>query len=186
MANRDMSINAQNEINKAAITSYELIELELDDGTHRFTNGAWDAEYEGNTYHSIGAFLGFSDIQENTQMQIAEITVTLNGLNNEYIGYFASTDFIDRPARIYRQLWNHLDGVVGTFKIFEGRFKSAAVEDDGESIVVAGMLSNQFVDFERVAGRKTNDNEQQFFFPGDRFFEFADEVLREVKWAPPS
>lgn len=185
MVYRNLDPDTLQEVGKKSIVSYELLEIELDDSTPRFSNGAWDTTYNGASFPSIGNWIAFSDISENTQMQIAEVTISLSGLSNEYFGYFVQTNFIDRPLRIYRQLWNDQDGVVGTFKIFEGRFKNAAVEDDGTNIIVAAVASNQFVDFERIAGRRTNDNEHQFFYPGDLFFEYADEVLKEVKWAPP-
>jgi hypothetical protein len=184
MANRDMSAATQTEVAKNNITGYELLEIELDAATYYFTNGSFDAVYNGNTYLALGNFLGFSDIQENTQMQIAEVTVTLTGLRQEDFGYFVNENFIDRAIRIYRQLWNDTDGIVGTFKIFEGRLKNAAVEDSGEELTIGGTAANQFVDFERTAGRRTNDDEQQFYYTGDRFFQYAKEVLKEIKWRP--
>ena len=69
MSGRDMDAATQTEVAKNNITGFELLELQLDDGTYRFTNSAWDATYGGNTYQALGNFLGFSDIQENTQMQ---------------------------------------------------------------------------------------------------------------------
>ena len=185
MANRNMDSATQTEVAKHSITGFELLEIELDDATYRFTNGPWEASYDGNTYLALGNFLGFSEIQENTQMQIAEVTVTLTGLRQEDFGYFVNTNFIDRPVRIYRQLWNEqAGGVVGTFKLFEGRFSNAACEDDGEILTVGGKASNSFVDFERRSGRSTNDDEHQFYYPGDKFFEFSKEVLKEIKWQP--
>ena len=184
MANRDMSAATQTEVAKNNITGYELLEIELDAATYYFTNGSFDAVYNGNTYLALGNFLGFSDIQENTQMQIAEVTVTLTGLRQEDFAYFVNENFIDRAIRIYRQLWNDTDGIVGTFKIFEGRLKNAACEDDGEQLTIGGVASSQFVDFERTAGRTTNDDMQQFCYPGDRFFQYSKEVLREIKWRP--
>lgn len=185
MANRNMDSATQTEVAKHSITGFELLEIELDDATYRFTNGPWEASYNGNTYLALGNFLGFSEIQENTQMQIAEVTVTLTGLRQEDFGYFVNTNFIDRPVRIYRQLWNEqAGGVVGTFKLFEGRFSNAACEDDGEILTVGGKASNSFVDFERRSGRSTNDDEHQFYYPGDKFFEFSKEVLKEIKWQP--
>ena len=185
MANRNMDSATQTEVAKHSITGFELLEIELDDATYRFTNGPWEASYNGNTYQALGNFLGFSEIQENTQMQIAEVTVTLTGLRQEDFGYFVNTNFIDRPVRIYRQLWNEqAGGVVGTFKLFEGRFSNAACEDDGEILTVGGKASNSFVDFERRSGRSTNDDEHQFYYPGDKFFEFSKEVLKEIKWQP--
>lgn len=185
MANRNMDSATQTEVAKHSITGFELLEIELDDATYRFTNGPWEASYNGNTYLALGNFLGFSEIQENTQMQIAEVTVTLTGLRQEDFGYFVNTNFIDRPVRIYRQLWNEqAGGVVGTFKLFEGRFSNAACEDDGEILTVGGKAANSFVDFERRSGRSTNDDEHQFYYPGDKFFEFSKEVLKEIKWQP--
>ena len=185
MANRNMDSATQTEVAKHSITGFELLEIELDDATYRFTNGPWEASYNGNTYLALGNFLGFSEIQENTQMQIAEVTVTLTGLRQEDFGYFVNTNFIDRPIRIYRQLWNEqAGGVVGTFKLFEGRFSNAACEDDGEILTVGGKAANSFVDFERRSGRSTNDDEHQFYYPGDKFFEFSKEVLKEIKWQP--
>jgi hypothetical protein len=186
MANRGMDGTTQTEIAKTSITSFELLEIVLDAATYRFTNGPWDVTYNSNNYQALGNFLGFSEIQENTQMQIAEVTITLTGLKTDSINFFASTDFIDRTVRIHRQIWNDQQGVVGTYKIFEGRFKSAALEDSNDTITVAGVASNQFVDFERIAGRITNDDDNRFHYPGDRFFEFSHQVLQDLKWAPPS
>tara|TARA_R110000764_G_scaffold2047_4_gene8976 strand:+ start:1493 stop:2032 length:540 start_codon:yes stop_codon:yes gene_type:complete len=179
-----MSTALQTEVAKNNITGFELLEIELDDATHRFTNGPFDSTHEGNTYQALGNFLGFSDVSENTQMQIAEVTVTLTGLLQSDFGFFVNTNFIDRPVRIFRQLFNDQVGIVGTFKIFEGRFNSAACEDDGEILTVGGTASNSFVDFERRSGRRTNNDVQEFYYPGDKFFEFAKEVLKEISWKP--
>jgi len=45
--------------------------------------------------------------------------------------------------------------------------------------------SRMWSDFERTAGRRTNDNDQQVYYPGDRGFQFADDALKDIKWGRP-
>ena len=184
MANRDMSSAVQDEIVKTSIASFELFELELDEGTERATNAPFQIEYNSNTYTALGELIGISEVEESTTMQINEVTVTLTGIdpNKNFYTALLGEDYIDRPMRIYRTLYNN--GIIGTFTLFSGRLTNV-VANSSESIgTIEVTAASNFVDFERIAGRKTNDAEQQFHYSGDTFFEFAPEVLKDLVWKP--
>lgn len=181
MANRDLDSATQTEIAKPAISSFELLEIDLDTDYY-YTNAPFNITYSGNTYQALGNFLQFSNVEESTDMQISNVTVTLTGLTTTTLELFLSQEFIDRPLTLHRSLYNDSEGIVGTFNIFSGRISKAGLKEDGDSLTVECEASSQFVDFERRAGRHTNDNEQQFHYSGDRFFEFASEVLKELAW----
>ena len=55
-------------------------------------------------------------------------------------------------------------------------------ENDSHAVVKI-KCRNQFADFERVSGRRTNDVEHKKFFPGDKAMEFvADLVAKVITW----
>ena len=44
------------------------------------------------------------------------------------------------------------------------------------------QAASQFADFEKIRGRRTNNESQQIHFPGDRGFEYAPQVVKDLKW----
>jgi len=68
--------------------------------------------------------------------------------------------------------------------IFEGRMDEPGIEENPEdgSCVVTVSATNIWVDFERKAGRHTNHEEQQIFFPGDLGFQYASEIVKDITW----
>jgi hypothetical protein len=42
--------------------------------------------------------------------------------------------------------------------------------------------ASHWADFERKAGRLTNINSQQYFFPADTGFRYAANSIKDIKW----
>jgi hypothetical protein len=53
--------------------------------------------------------------------------------------------------------------------------------DEG-TCTLAIEAASHWVDFERRSGRHTNHAEQQVWFAGDKGFEFASEVMKDIPW----
>jgi len=134
---------------------------------------------------ALGHCVGFSDIEESAELQVANLTAQLSGVDQSVISAVLAEDYIDRPLRIYKGFLDaNMTVIASPVLIFEGRMDSPAIEenpDDG-SCIVSVSATNAWVDFERLSGRHTNHEEQQLFFPGDMGFEFVSEITSEITW----
>jgi len=185
MADRGATAAVIAELAKSKNQPFHLVEVGFD-LTPIYITDAWrNIVWNGQTYTALGHFLGFSDIEETSELQVANLTAQLSGVDQSVISAVLTENYIDRPLKIYKGLLDENMAVIADpILIFEGRMDSPVIEenpDDG-SCTVAVTATNAWVDFERLSGRHTNHEEQQLFFPGDMGFEFSSEVTKEITW----
>lgn len=178
-------------VEQKTITCYEMIYADIDGGIW-ITNAPRDISYGGNTYLGLGAFLGFSNIEETGKFSISEITVTLSGVpafdagDASFVSIILQHDYIDKQVQIYRAFFNR-DTFLDAFLMFEGRVSAPVIRDNpGETTTVAMTVSNNWVDYDRTNGMITNNERQQTLYPGDLFFEHANETTKDIAWKPPA
>lgn len=191
MADRSATAAVITELGKTKNQPVHLIEVTVEDADGNaivtYITDAWtDIAWGGNTYLALGHFLGFTDIEETADVQVNSLTLSLSGVDQAWISAFLSYFYIDRPVKIYKAF---LDGttmavVPSPILIFEGRMDEPGIEENPEdgSCIVTVSATNIWVDFERKAGRHTNHEEQQIFFPGDLGFQYASEVVSDITW----
>ena len=177
-------------VSQKTFACYEMVYADIDGGIY-LTNAPRDIYYNGNTYLSLGGFLGFSDIEEKSQFTIAEVTVTLSGVpayddnNKSFISTVLEHDYIDKQVKIYRAFFDR-DTYLDAFLMFEGRISAPTIRDNpGDTTTVAVTVSNNWVDYDRTNGIITNDARQQSLYPGDLIFEYANETIKDISWKPP-
>jgi hypothetical protein len=186
----------QTALGKKTLQAYEMVFLDVDAGVW-LTNAPIDVDYGGDTFTSVGAFLGFSEISEEQEFGVSEVTVSLSGLpmhdlrdiNGDPVNLFSmflEHEYIDKTIKIYRVFFDDDQPITdGVMLMFDGRCDQPTIsEDPTGNTTISVRAVNQWIDFERVGGRKTNHNQQLFFFPGDNFFEYVKDSVKDLKWAP--
>jgi hypothetical protein len=162
-----------------------LLELVFDSATTRLTDADRTITWGGNDYLALGHFLGFSDIEESSEVEVTSMTGTLSGVDQTYVSLFLSETYLDRPVNLYKAFLDAGLGVVSDpLLIFSGRLNQPVINenpDDG-TCTLAISATSHWVDFERRPGRHTNHAEQQVWFPGDKGFEFSSEIVKEIRW----
>jgi len=182
---RGSTAEFQTEVVKEQNFPVHLCSVETSGGTVYMTDAYRDVVYGANTYLKAGHFLAFSDIEESAEVMVANVTISLSGVDQSNISNFLSNNYIDRAVKIYLGFLDASSTLVADpILIFEGRIDSPAIEEDpsGGSSVVSVRATNSWVDFNRRTGRRANHAEQQIYFPGDKGFEFASEVVHEIYW----
>ena len=163
-----------------------LCEIYFDNERIFLTDAYRQISWDGNDYISMGHLLGFGDIEETHELVVSNMTVSLSGVDQRYFSTFLSVSYVDRQITSYKSFLNVNTEVLVTdpILIFDGRMDQPVIAEDpdaGTSVVTVNC-TNAWVDFERRPGRKTNYEEQQIWFPGDKGFEFASEITKEIKW----
>lgn len=186
MSGRGASAAFLSEIAKPANQPVHLFEAHFDDGVIRNTDGYKTLTWNGNVYLANGHFMQFSGVQETAELKVSECDIALSGVDQVWIAAVLAKNYIDRRLVIYKgMLAASTDAViVDPIPIFDGRMDSPLITEnpaDGKCVVSIHAASH-WVDFERKPGRHTNDQEQQFFFPGDKCFEYSSQLNKEIKW----
>jgi len=175
----------QTEIVKSQNRPVHLISVHFDEGVFYMTDAYKDLSWAGQTYIAVGSLLGFSDIEESTEVIVNSMTLSLSGVDQVWVGNFLSKTYIDRTVKIYMGFLDDNQALVSEpTLLFEGRMDSPTITenpDSGES-TVSVSATNAWVDFNRQTGRHTNHEEQQIHFAGDKGFEYASEIVKDIIW----
>lgn len=175
----------QTEVAKDENRPIHLVSVHLDSGVTYLTDAYKAVSYGGNNYEPVGHFMSFSDIEETAELIVSNVTVSLSGVDQAWISTMLSETYIDRQIMIYVGFLDDAQQLVtDPVLIFDGRIDSPTITENPESgtCMVTVSATNTWVDFNRTAGRHTNHEEQQLFFPGDKGFEFASVMKKDLVW----
>lgn len=186
MSNRGASAGFISEITSQKSAPCYLVDVWLDNGTVSMTDAWVGISYDGRTYTANGHFLGFTGLSEHFDMTIPSVSLSISAVDQVWIARVLSQPYIDRRVTIFKAFLDYtsLALISSPVLIFDGRMDTMNIQDDPESgtCSVNGSASSQWSDFQRTPGRHTNDAEQQVFYPGDRGFEFAAQLNKDIKW----
>jgi hypothetical protein len=169
--------------------SCELVEFGLDTPLY-LTTALWDITTStvtsggSQTYISQGNFLAFSGFGESTELRINNVNVTFSAATNLFVDVALSDNYLHRPIAIYKQFFNttSLALIADPVLIYRGTITGASIQDSQSETTVTFDTSNQFYDFDREAGRRTNTGSQQRHFPGDLGFQYSTVEISDLRW----
>lgn len=186
MSGRSASGAVVTEVAKVANRPLHLFEIYLDGATARSTDAWRNIDFGGNTYYALGSTIGFSGIEETSELQVNQVRVTQSGVDGVYVSLYLSHSYIDRRFVIRKGFLDANDTlIVDPLPIFDGRCDSPEISEDPDSgtCTITLTASSHWVDFERQPGRHTSHDEQQIWFPGDLGFEFVSQLQNQkLEW----
>ena len=145
-----------------------------------------------NVYAAQGNFIGFSALTEDFDVKVGKFTIYLSGISNGYVNKLINYEIEGKRVCIYKAFLNFgptgtdpLSLVAAPILMFDGIIYNFAVQETDRSCQITIDCSSLFADFERTAGRKTN-NWSNWLYQGvksDTCFEKAGWVGQtEFKW----
>lgn len=162
-----------------------LFRADFASGTVYATDAYRAITWDGNEYIANGHLLSYTGIEESAELQVAQARFALSGVDQSLISVVLIENVLDRRVRVWTAFLDSDDAIIGDpILIFDGRMDAPVIDEDptGGTCTVSISASNQFADFNRRAGRRTNDSEQQTLFPGDKGFEFVSSLTRSITW----
>ena len=164
-----------------SINTCHLIELKLPTPQYLTDNG-FPIEFESNTYQSSGYLLDIDSPKESTDLRVNSLDIELTAVNQTFIALFLNDDWINRQVIVRRAVLDDDGSIIGTFIIFDGQITEFEVTEQDDSATMTLSVASHWADFERTNGRLTNNNSQQFYFPGDLGFQYSANSIRDIKW----
>jgi len=201
---RDLS-NVQNEyLANDSLIALLLIELTNKNNTvEYYTDAPYDITIGATTYQTTDKIIAISENQETADLQISSVNIVISALATNAITDYASSQMINKSVVIKRAFINSTDqSLVGdsagdfSFVLFAGKVSGYQVNNDQVTAEIMLEIASQFVDFRKVNGRRTNENNwhnantvslssnllQHY---EDRIMEFAHESVNDIKWGQP-
>lgn len=158
-----------------------LLEMDFNPWVY-LTDAAIDVSWNGNSYLA-SQFLGFGPIQETSELLVNTCSISLSGVDSAVVAILLQESYLNRHVKIRTAMLDSSLALIGTpVLVFDGRMDNPTITITGDTVTVIVDGVSHWTDFDRRAGRHTNDAEQQTFFPGDRGFQPAGKIPKTVFW----
>lgn len=166
-------------LNSASIRHAEFVRLNVDGTYYTFCNAAAPITVNSITFTALGALLGLSDVQRDIKATSDDLTISLTGIDTNYVSLILSSDikgsivevwrgFLDSNNQIItspsQQFFKRYQGIVNNVSISENFNEQARTRVATCSISCASfrlILEN------RMSGIKTNPISWKQFYPND-------------------
>jgi hypothetical protein len=135
-------------------------------------SGGFDLEFDSvtaptagaNLYQAQGNFIGFSSLTEDFDVKVGKFSIFLSGVSNGYVDKFIANEIEGKRVVVYKAFLNFGSTGAGPLALaaapilmFDGVIYNFAVQETSESCQITVDCSSLFADFERAAGRKSNN-----------------------------
>mgnify|MGYP005661929617 CR=1 FL=1 len=165
-----------------SIKMCHLLEIHLA-STSYLTDAGQDITYSGHTYSASSHFLNVQTVKESAELRVGSTKLVLSGVEQSFISAFLSAGYVSRQVRVLRAFLDSNNAIVGTpVLIYDGRINGYNVKDTMDTSVIELDIASHWSDFEKRSGRKTNSNSQGLHFTGDKGFDFAANIVKDLKW----
>jgi hypothetical protein len=150
----------------------DLIEIHLkdingNDDVLYLASGVLDIDYDSdtapdagvNTYSAQGQFMSHSSVSEKFELTLGKLSITVSGLPTGYVDKFINTEPEGKRVVIYKAFLKLQDlSIVETpIMLFDGQIYNVLIQESAETCSIGVECSSIFADFERTAGRRTNN-----------------------------
>lgn len=185
---KNYSTAIQNQFNRFNFIAVDCVMLDLPDGPLRLCNAGFDITFaNGDVYDAQGDFISFSAVQEDFDIKVGKFTIVLSGVGNDYVDLFLNKDFEGQQVKIYKVFLDYedLNIVDEPVVVFDGVIYNVGINESAVTCTINVQCSTLWADFERTAGRMTN-NGSNWLYQGvttDKCFQKAGVIAgMEFKW----
>ena len=124
-----------------------------------------------NSYTAQGDFMGFSPMTEDFDVRVGKFSIYLSGVGNNYVTKFTQGEYEGKRVVIYKvflefAVVNNIETlqiVSSPIMMFDGIIYNIQISESDSSCQITVDCSSLFADFERSAGRKSNNGSNHLF-----------------------
>ena len=171
---RGLSSDIKTRLASTSFVMAHLVKLEFNT-TYYYTDFSSDIvnEVDGNTYSANGFLMKIGSVTETAGLTIGSLSLSLSGVNQTLISDLLGNGHIHRKVSVKRAFINaSTNALIESFSIYTGRVDGMDITDSDKTSLINLRIANQWSDFARLSGRRTNSGSQNQFFPDDKGFDF--------------
>ena len=147
------------------------------------TDNFFPITYESNEYIAAGHLLSITSTQETNQLRVGTVNITISAVDQAYVSLFLNQQYVNRRVQIFLAILTSAGAISGDpIKTFDGEIVGYDLQNGKNSAVVNMKLASHWSDFERKAGRFTNNTSQQYLLPTDTGMRFAADTVKDITW----
>jgi hypothetical protein len=169
-------------LNESSIKHCLLIDITVNSTTYYISNAYAPIVYLGNSYTQLGHFMAMSEIQDDLKVTNNQISITLSGIppddgSPNFLSIVLNSYIKGGKIKIYRAFFDVSTGYYNATQVylrFSGYISNYNLSENWEqdskttSNAVGIQCSSIHAIMEKkYSGRRTNDGDQQRWFPGD-------------------
>jgi hypothetical protein len=178
---RSLSTDLQTQVSSTATKTAFLVELNLS-STIRLTDWYTNVTYDSNSYEAGGSFLQVDATTETGQLQVDEINLGFSNVTDQVRSLVQNGAFTDKTVDVYLAYFNADETIVGAINYFTGQIRSVSISETIDSSILTMTVASHWANWNLTKGRHFSDESQQSFSSGDKGFEFATQVKKDVRW----
>ena len=159
-----------------------LVDIQVNTTTYYISNAYAPIVYNGNTYTQLGHFMGISEIQDDLRITNNQIGIQLSGIppddgSPNYMSVILNSNIKGSKVQIYRAFFDVSTGnyvATQVYLRFSGYISNYSLSEnwDQDNKLVSNTIGIQCSSIHAImekkyTGRRTNDADQQRWFPGD-------------------
>jgi hypothetical protein len=155
-----------------------LIQLQIDATTYYISN-SWKAiTYDGNTYTELGAFLNVGEFTEDIKTTNGDLSLVLTGIPAGNVQTVMTEPVKGGAVTIFRAFFDSSYAVSAVYPRYKGIITNYNITEnvdleqgDITNTVGISVASINTILENRVNGQRTNPQDREKYFTGDKTFE---------------
>ena len=160
-----------------------LVRLDFASGNVLVNSTASTITYSAEDYLGVGDLGAIDTIEEAGSVQPTGIKLTLSGIPPSYLSIALGDDYQGRDVKIYTALLDESHQLIADpVLVFQGRMDYMSIAM-AETATITITAENHLANWNRPRVRRFNDKDQQDKYPGDKGFEFVEQMIEtEILW----
>jgi len=161
-----------------------LVQLVFDSGTIYLTNATSDIVWNGQTWRGAGNLGKVDVVVETESLESQSLGMELSGVPSAYVSLAMNEPVQGRPAYVYFAPLNAQYQLLANPTLeWQGLMDVLVINDGGSTATIGLTVQSRLVDFARANERRFNNEDQQSYWPGDRFFEYVPQMVeKQIIW----
>lgn len=182
----------QNALNDFERHGVVFITFEFGTGTYGLWTGLGEIEYNGIIYKAGASVLDVSDIENNADGSVSELTITLNTdpgkiITSDILIQLYDEDWHMRPVTIQLGLIDpDTQALIGVQTFFRGRIEEAPYEEGLDGASIKARCVSRSIELSKGGNLYRNSSTQKRFDPTDTGLNgigtLNGAVNRDIKW----
>ena len=135
------------------------------------------------TYDASDFVLDISSFNEQTDLTKGTLNLTLSGANTTYIAVVLNENVINDDVTIYRGILDSNNSLIADpILLYKGTIEGFDINENKTTSLVNLKVVSHWADFDKKAGRQTNNESQRRFFSSDIGMRHSAKMVKDLKW----